>query len=79
MKFRVVLLINFVFLVYFGFGQKKPNILWIMTEDIGCDMACYGTKGVHHAPSWINLQKKVLFTLGPTPLHRSVALVGPAL
>jgi hypothetical protein len=25
----------------------KPNILWIVTEDIGCDMACYGTKGVH--------------------------------
>lgn len=25
----------------------RPNILWIVTEDIGCDMACYGTKGVH--------------------------------
>jgi uncharacterized sulfatase len=25
----------------------KPNILWIVTEDIGCDMACYGTKGVY--------------------------------
>ena len=47
MRLRAALLINFVVLVYFGYGQKKPNILWIMTEDIGCDMACYGTKGVH--------------------------------
>jgi N-sulfoglucosamine sulfohydrolase len=47
MKLCLALLINFVVLVYFGYGQKKPNILWIMTEDIGCDMACYGTKGVH--------------------------------
>jgi len=28
-------------------AAKSPNILWIVTEDIGCDMACYGTKGVH--------------------------------
>lgn len=26
---------------------QSPNILWIVTEDIGCDMACYGTEGVH--------------------------------
>ncbi len=25
---------------------KKPNILFIMAEDIGNDLACYGTKGV---------------------------------
>ncbi len=25
----------------------RPNILWIVTEDIGCDLACYGTVGVH--------------------------------
>ena len=31
----------------FASGAEKPNILWIVTEDIGCDMACYGTKGVH--------------------------------
>lgn len=30
-----------------GVAPAKPNILWIVTEDIGCDMACYGTKGVH--------------------------------
>lgn len=28
-------------------SSTKPNILWIVTEDIGCDMACYGTKSVH--------------------------------
>lgn len=28
-------------------NATKPNILWIVTEDIGCDMACYGTKGVY--------------------------------
>jgi len=47
MKFCVVLFFNLVVLAYFGFGQKKPNILWFITEDIGCDMACYETKGVH--------------------------------
>ena len=26
---------------------QRPNILWIVTEDIGCDMASYGTEGVH--------------------------------
>ncbi len=28
-------------------ATEKPNFLWIVTEDIGCDMGCYGTKGVH--------------------------------
>ncbi len=23
----------------------KPNILWIVAEDLGCDLACYGVKG----------------------------------
>lgn len=26
--------------------QGKPNIVWIMSEDIGTDLACYGTKGL---------------------------------
>jgi len=26
---------------------ERPNILWILVEDIGCDMACYGNKVVH--------------------------------
>jgi len=30
-----------------GQNQKvKPNIIWIMAEDIAPDLACYGTKGV---------------------------------
>lgn len=24
----------------------KPNIVWVMAEDIGCDLACYGTPAV---------------------------------
>lgn len=27
--------------------EKRPNILWIMIEDWGPDLSCYGTKGVH--------------------------------
>jgi arylsulfatase A-like enzyme len=27
-------------------AAEKPNILWIVAEDIGCDFGCYGTKGV---------------------------------
>ena len=26
---------------------EKPNILWIVTEDLGLDLGCYGTQGVH--------------------------------
>ncbi len=26
--------------------SAKPNIVWIMAEDIGADLACYGTKGL---------------------------------
>lgn len=26
--------------------SAKPNIVFLMAEDIGCDLACYGTKGV---------------------------------
>ena len=24
----------------------RPNLVWIMAEDIGCDLACYGAKGL---------------------------------
>ncbi len=27
-------------------GEQRPNILWIMAEDICPDLSCYGTKGV---------------------------------
>lgn len=26
---------------------SRPNILWIVAEDLGCDMGAYGTAGVH--------------------------------
>jgi len=28
-------------------GKAKPNIVFIVAEDLGRDMGCYGTKGVH--------------------------------
>jgi N-sulfoglucosamine sulfohydrolase len=28
-------------------GAERPNILWIVAEDIGLDLGCYGTEGVH--------------------------------
>lgn len=41
---------------------ERPNILWIVTEDIGLDMACYGTKGVY-TPNIDQLAKEgALFT-----------------
>ncbi len=30
----------------FAKGQDRPNIVWIMAEDIGCDLACYGTPAI---------------------------------
>jgi len=49
MKFLTSLFFSLLFSIHSSFAQVKvqPNILWIVTEDIGCDMACYGTKGVH--------------------------------
>ena len=28
-------------------GPKRPNVLWIITEDMGPELACYGTREVH--------------------------------
>ena len=43
-------------------ATERPNILWIVTEDIGLDMACYGTKGVY-TPKLDQLAKEgALFT-----------------
>lgn len=40
----------------------KPNILWIVAEDLGCDLACYGVKG-SYTPNLDRLAKEgVLYT-----------------
>jgi N-sulfoglucosamine sulfohydrolase len=40
---------------------NKPNILWIVAEDLGCDLACYGVKG-SYTPNLDQLAKEgVLF------------------
>ena len=50
---KIFLLIAGVFLgcglSSLGAAQRteKPNILWIVTEDLGLDLGCYGTQGVH--------------------------------
>lgn len=41
----IVILASSACLVMAGSGNR-PNIVWIMAEDIGCDLACYGTPGV---------------------------------
>jgi arylsulfatase A-like enzyme len=47
-KMRLILLISFFFLqlVPFTYSQKKPNIIWLMAEDMGPDLECYGMKAV---------------------------------
>lgn len=44
---RLFLILSSLFTIHYSALAQRPNILWIVTEDIGCDMACYGTKGVH--------------------------------
>ena len=53
MKFLKLALINFVlgmmFFSYAGASEEsseKPNIIWLMAEDIGNDLECYGTPAV---------------------------------
>ena len=42
---RVVLLVGFC-LSRLMAESRKPNIIWIMAEDMGTDLECYGTAGV---------------------------------
>ena len=35
-----------IWLISGAHGQQKPNIIWLMAEDIGPDLECYGMKGV---------------------------------
>ena len=50
MKIQCSALFVFHFLLVsaaFAADPAKPNILWIIAEDLGVDMGVYGTKGVH--------------------------------
>ena len=53
MKFFQTLLFNFVFAMVLSSSSEaseeepeRPNIIWLMAEDIGNDLECYGTAGV---------------------------------
>ena len=61
-----------------GFAEdrkpEKPNILWIVAEDLGCDLACYGVKG-SYTPNLDQLAKEgVLFTHA----HTTAAICAPS-
>lgn len=43
---RVVLIMIIALFATISYGSKKPNIIWLMAEDISLDLECYGTKGV---------------------------------
>jgi N-sulfoglucosamine sulfohydrolase len=44
MRFRVVLLL--LGLVSVSFAEERPNILWIIADDLGMDLGCHGTVAV---------------------------------
>jgi len=43
---KLVLICFINLMVLLAYGQDKPNIIWLMAEDISLDLECYGTKGV---------------------------------
>ncbi|WP_066633026.1 sulfatase family protein [Labilibacter marinus] len=45
MKTLITLALSF-FLINTAVAQDKPNIIWLMAEDMSVDLACYGTKAV---------------------------------
>jgi hypothetical protein len=61
-------------------APEKPNFLWIVTEDTGCDMGCSETNGVH-APNLDQLAAKGLppgiFLLAPQTSSCSQSLPIP--
>lgn len=49
-KVNKILTFGFVsagFTTVFAGNPDKPNIIWVMAEDISNDLSCYGAKGVH--------------------------------
>ncbi|MDQ8183788.1 sulfatase-like hydrolase/transferase [Pelagicoccus sp. SDUM812005] len=61
--------------------QEKPNIIWLMAEDIGLDLECYGMKGVS-TPNLNRLAEEGTRYTGvycPSPIcspNRSAMMVG---
>ncbi len=63
---KQIIYLSILFLLFWSCESKsateRPNILWIVTEDIGLDMACYGAKGAY-TPNLDQLAKEgALFT-----------------
>ncbi|TLX71635.1 sulfatase [Labilibacter sediminis] len=54
--------------------QEKPNILWIVADDLGPDLGCYGNKSIH-TPS---LDKLALESIKFTELHTVTAVCSPS-
>lgn len=44
---RIAGMVAAMMIVGVGYGQKKPNILWIISDDLGNDLGCYGNTDVH--------------------------------
>ncbi len=53
MKFKIFISPAFVVIIMFSFfsckqvPEQKPNIVWIMMEDWGYQLSCYGEPGIH--------------------------------
>ncbi|MFC0537690.1 sulfatase family protein [Pelagicoccus mobilis] len=64
-----------------AYGKDKPNIIWLMAEDIGADLECYGMEGVE-TPNLNRLAEEgARFTsvYCPSPIcspNRSAMMVG---
>lgn len=43
---KTLVIIILLFRVLFSNAQEKPNIIWLMAEDISLDLECYGMKAV---------------------------------
>ncbi len=43
---RFILSLGFLVVSSYVFSQEKPNIIWIMAEDISTDLSCYGMPNV---------------------------------
>jgi len=47
MRYIVIVFVLFVACTSQKPGHQKPNIIWIMIEDLGYQLSCYGEKGIH--------------------------------